>query len=181
MALVTQTVLIKTAGLALGALAMIATPLNAQDPADGLSFDNLPPEEAYDDNLDAPLLLPTRVLSPKDLVRIAAPNGITLQWIDPIARGEVRALVDGDGVWRMIGSQSGAGNAYVGVDGVITEVGENYFTLNGTITIENAPDAGRMCKATADWRFEITQNRKFYRLRHFEWCDGLTDYIDIFF
>ncbi|RNJ62432.1 MAG: hypothetical protein EDM03_13375 [Porphyrobacter sp. IPPAS B-1204] len=167
-------------GLIVAALALVAGPLAAQDAPDTV-HDNLPPEELYNDNYDEPLIQPTRVLSPEDLVRIAAAKGITLQWIDWNTRGEIRTLVDGDGVWRMIGSQAGPANAYVGVDGIITEVGENYFILNGTVTIENAPDAGRMCKATADWRFEITQNRKYYRLRQFEWCDYLTDYIDIYF
>lgn len=162
------------AGAAGAALATV--PLAAQDEVGGL-----PPEELYNDNYDEALPQTTRVLSPPDLVRLAAPKGITLQWIDWGQRGEVRTLVDGDGVWRLMGSQIGPGNAYAGVDGVITEVGENYFILSGTITIENTPDAGRMCKATADWRFEITQNRKYYRLRQFEWCDGLTDYIDIYF
>lgn len=160
-------------GLVAVALALGPGPLAAQDP--------LPPEELYHDNYDESLIEPTRVMSPQDLARIAAPEGITLQWIDWDTRGEVRTLVDADGVWRMTGSQTGPDEAYVGLDGIISEVGENFFTLNGTITIANAPDAGRMCKATADWRFEITQNRKYYRLRRFEWCDGLTDYIDIYF
>lgn len=123
----------------------------------------------------------TRVISLADLNRIAAPKGMTLQWIDWSQRGEVRVVVDGEGVWHMAGSQTGPGNEFAGVDGVITEVGDKYFILEGTITIENTPDAGRRCEATDQWLFEITQNRKYYRLRRFEWCDGLTDYIDIYF
>lgn len=167
-------------GLLAAVLVFASGPLAAQRAPDA-AHDPLPPEELYNDNYGEPLTQSTRVMSPPDLVRIAAPKGITLQWIEWNTRGEVRTLVDRDGVWRMIGSQTGPGEAYVGVDGVISEVGENFFTLNGTITIANAPDAGRMCKATADWRFEVTQNRKYYRLRQFEWCDGLTDYIDIYF
>lgn len=156
--------------------AFAAAPLAAQD-----APEMLPPEELYNDNYDEALPLPTRVLSPPDLVRLAAPKGITLQWIDWNQRGEVRTLVDGDGVWRLVGSQTGPGDAYVGVDGIITAISENAFMLSGTIRIENTPDAGRSCEATADWRFEITQNRRYYRLRQFEWCDDLTDYIDIYF
>jgi hypothetical protein len=47
---------------------------------------------------------------------------------------------------------------------VITEIGDDYFLLNGRITIGDTPDAGRSC----------------YRLREFERCDYLTDYADIY-
>jgi hypothetical protein len=40
---------------------------------------------------------------------------------------------------------------------------------------------GRRCEQTGEWRFAVTQNRKYWRLRQFEWCDYLTDYIDIYF
>lgn len=169
----------------IAAMAMAAMPLAAQDgpgedaKAYPAGFSDRTENGAEADNL--PHAAPTRVISLDDLNRIAAPKGITLQWIDWDTRGEVRVLVDGDGVWQMFGSQSGPDGAYVEVDGVITEVGRNYFTFTGKITIENTPDAGRKCEATDNWRFEITQNRKYYRLRQFEWCDNLTDYIDIYF
>lgn len=124
---------------------------------------------------------PTRVISPADLTRIASARGMTLQWISWDTRGDVQVQVDNGGVWRLAASQSGPGGASAGVHGVITEVGPNYFTLSGTITIRNTPDPGRSCEATGNWRFEITQNRKYYRLRRFEWCDRLTDYVDIYF
>ena len=67
------------------------------------------------------------------------------------------------------------------VEGRIVEIGEGYFTLDGVVSISNAPDAGRECRADKTWHFAITRNRKYYRLREFEWCDGLTDYVDIYF
>lgn len=124
---------------------------------------------------------PTRVVSLAGLNRIASPKGMTLQWINQAQRGDVRVVVDGEGVWHMAGSQTGPNNQYVSVDGFMHEVGDKYFIIEGTITIRNAPDAGRSCEARDTWLFEITQNRKYYRLRRFEWCDGLTDYIDIYF
>ena len=54
-------------------------------------------------------------------------------------------------------------------------------TFIGTIRIADTPDRGRLCEQTKSWRFAITQRRKYYRLREFEWCDGLTDYIDLHF
>lgn len=166
-------------GIVMAAAGVLAAqPLAAQD---NTGEGAVPPIGHYHDDGDEALPIPTRVISLDDLNRLAATKGITLQWIDWTARGQVRVLVADDGVWRIIGSQTGPGDAFVGVDGVITEVGPNYFTLTGTVTIENTPDPGRNCKATDNWRFEITQNRKYYRLRQFEWCDGLTDYIDIYF
>lgn len=165
--------------LALAAAMLAAGPLAAQDVApDG--FEDHPIEFYHNDGEDLPPS-PTRVISLDDLNRIAAPKGMTLQWIDGPQRGQVRVLVDGEGVWRMMGSHNGPDGAYVGVDGLITEVGTNYFMLTGKVAIENTPDGGRRCEAMANWRFEITQNRKYYRLRQFEWCDYLTDYIDIHF
>ena len=29
--------------------------------------------------------------------------------------------------------------------------------------------------------FRVTQNRKYWRLQQMEVCDGLTDYVDIYF
>jgi len=27
----------------------------------------------------------------------------------------------------------------------------------------------------------VTQNRRYWRIRTFEWCDDLTDYVDVYF
>ena len=67
------------------------------------------------------------------------------------------------------------------LDGTITEIGAGYFTFEGTIRITDTPDPGRQCEDNKSWHFAVTQNRPYYRLREFEWCDGLTDYIDIYF
>ena len=125
--------------------------------------------------------MPTRITSVSDLARIAAPKGVTLQWISWDYRGEARVLVNGTGQWFLDARQSGDGDAFVSVNGMITEIGDKYFILDGTSSILNTPDPGRRCEAQDKWRFEITQNRQYYRLRRFEWCDGLTDYIDIYF
>ncbi len=123
---------------------------------------------------------PTRILSQTDADRLLGNTGITLQWIDWDTRGPVNVRVDERGVWRLYGRQFKAGEEVV-VDGVITEIGDGYFTLQGTVTIANTPDPGRFCQRGKAWHFAITQGRKYYRLREFEWCDELTDYVDIYF
>jgi hypothetical protein len=122
----------------------------------------------------------TRIDSPRDPQRLAAPKGVTLQWIDWNTRGSVH--VTRGATWRLTASQAQAGGpGRLHLDGTVTEIGKRTFTFRGTIRIADTPDQGRRCEATKDWHFAVTQNRPYYRLREFEWCDGLTDYIDIHF
>lgn len=124
---------------------------------------------------------PTRVLSQRDADRLLGNTGLTLQWISWDYRGQVAISEDRRGIYTIDGEQRGEDGALVRVQGTIAEIGADYFILDGTITIENTPDAGRRCQQTKPWRFAITQNRQYYRLREFEWCDRLTDYVDIYF
>lgn len=124
---------------------------------------------------------PTRVLSTKAAQRLAANKGLTLQWIDWNTRGTAVVRREGK-VWRLRGAQAEAGGpGRLFLDGTITEIGADYFTFEGRIAITDTPDAGRKCDKSKTWHFAITQNRRYYRLREFEWCDGLTDYVDIHF
>ena len=122
----------------------------------------------------------TEVSSERDAKRLRTAQGITTQWIGWEKRGDVHVARGPDGVWRINGLQRGDGGR-LAVDGTITEIGEDYFLMDGRIVISNTPDRGRLCMADKVWRFEVTQNRTYYRLREFEWCDGLTDYVDIYF
>ena len=124
---------------------------------------------------------PTRVLSTTDVERLRTVQGITLQWVDWDQRGDVSVSEGGDGVWRLSAEQLDESGAGVRVEGIITEIGEDYFLLDGRVQIADTPDIGRSCDATKVWRFAATQRRAYYRLREFEWCDYLTDYIDIYF
>lgn len=160
--------------------AVMAAPLAAQDtPPEAWEGQN--PEIFDAEGGDSEGNAPTRVLSAADLGRIAAPKGIGWHWIAPAARGPAKVSVDPLGRWMIEAGQTGPNNAALEVSGWIREIGPNYFELLGTITMKNAPDAGRACEEFGNWRFEITQNRKYYRLRRFEWCDSLTDYIDLYF
>jgi len=125
-----------------------------------------------------PVTEATRVTSKRDAGRLRAAKGVTLQWIDWNTRGSVR-VVPGR-TWLITGAQAQAGGpGRLFLDGTIVAIGRDHFTFRGLIRMTDTPDAGRTCEATKDWHFAITQNRPYYRLREFEWCDGLTDYIDI--
>jgi len=113
--------------------------------------------------------------------RLKHNTGITLQWIGWDDRGVVMFREAG-GVSYLSGGQiDPAGGGSLWLDGEVIDAGDDYFTFEGLIRIANSPDTGRICEDTKRWHFAITQDRKYYRLREFEWCDGLTDYIDIYF
>lgn len=123
----------------------------------------------------------TRVLAPAMAAKLKANKGVTLQWIDWDTRGTANVTVK-RGIWHLTAAQveaGGAGRLYL--DGTVTEIGADYFLFDGTVKIDDTPDAGRHCEARKVWRFAITQNRPYWRLREFEWCDGLTDYVDVYF
>lgn len=122
----------------------------------------------------------TRVLDRAALERLLANKGVTLQWLDWITRGTAHARWEGETL-RLTAAQARSGSGRLFVDGVVEEIGADYFTFRGTIRIEDTPDAGRRCEKDKSWHFAVTQNRPYWRLREFEWCDGLTDYIDIYF
>jgi hypothetical protein len=123
----------------------------------------------------------TRIHDRPAAERLLHNKGVTLQWLDWNTRGTAHVFREGRRL-RMRAAQAQAGGpGRLFVDGTVTEIGRDWFTFRGTIRITDTPDLGRKCEATKDWRFAITQNRRYYRLREFEWCDGLTDYIDIYF
>jgi len=121
------------------------------------------------------------VLSQADAARLLGNTGVTLQWIDWNTRGSA-SVTQEDGVWHLRAAQAQAGGpGRLFLDGVVSEIGAGYFTFDGTIRIIDTPDLGRRCEARKTWHFAVTQNRPYYRLREFEWCDGLTDYVDVHF
>jgi len=163
----------------LAALSLLAA-CAAQDTAPPESAPPPPPQDA-----SAPVWTPppepTRILDRAGLDRLLANKGTTLQWIDWDRRGSVHARMEGETL-RLTGIQTahdGPGKLFF--DGAVVELGAGYFTFRGTIRITDTPDRGRVCEAEKLWHFAITQNRPYYRLREFEWCDGLTDYVDIYF
>jgi hypothetical protein len=122
----------------------------------------------------------TVILDQAAATKLLAADGVTLQWIDWNHRGQLNVRSEA-GTIRLSGSQAqsdGPGRLFL--DGEVREIGADYFIFDGVIQIDETPDPGRHCKADKLWRFAVTQNRPYWRLREFEWCDGLTDYVDIY-
>ena len=126
---------------------------------------------------------PTRILDQSAAARLLSNSGLTLQWIGWDKRGTLNSGKRDGQLWlKGVQHAPGGGRGLLTIDGHVTEIGTGYFTFSGEIVIEGTPDAGRICKMRRqDWRFAITEGRKYWRLRQFEWCDGLTDYVDIYF
>jgi len=123
----------------------------------------------------------TRILDQKGAERLMRNEGVTLQWNGWEERGPLWVAVTKSGHWSLLGGQQGEQGGFLDLEGFITEIGPDYFVFQGTIKMIGTPDDDRFCNITKQWRFAVTQNRSYYRLREFEWCDGLTDYIDIYF
>lgn len=117
------------------------------------------------------------------LVRLRRNSGMTLQWIDfnRNPRGRVTVSERG-GLVHLNGTQvdrSGAGR--VELYGDVLEIGPRSFTFRGRIMIENAPDPDRECLRDGTYEFRVTQQRRYWRLQQMTVCDGLTDYVDIYY
>ena len=129
----------------------------------------------------APAPAPTRILDAAAAQRLRANKGVTLQWIDWDHRGSAHVTV-ANGVWTLRAAQAEAkGPGRLFLEGRVTEIGRDYFLFDGIVRITDTPDNGRSCELRDSWRFAVTQNRRYWRIRTFEWCDRLTDYIDIYF
>ena len=122
----------------------------------------------------------TEVRDPLALRKLMGNSGITLQWIGWEKRGKLKAVKQGE-VVHLSGGQTGADGAKLEIEGDVLAIDTKHFILRGRVTIKDSPDGERICVKDGDSEFAITQNRKYWRLREFEWCDQLTDYVDIYF
>lgn len=115
------------------------------------------------------------------LEKLLGNTGVTLQWISWDYRGPITASWQGDTLYLLGEQKAKDGNGRVAFEGQVVSIDAVQFVFRGTISISDTPDAGRQCKKTGNSIFAITQNRPYWRMREFEWCDYLTDYIDIYF
>jgi hypothetical protein len=112
------------------------------------------------------------------LARLRANSGLALQWVSWDRRGRLAVTAQG-GLYHLRGTQAGRGR--LELDGDVLEIGATSFAFRGRIAIVDAPDPGRNCIRDGTYEFRITRNRHYWRLQQMEACDGLTDYVDIYF
>lgn len=115
------------------------------------------------------------------LARLRRNSGITLQWIsfESAARGHLTVSERGRRVHLRGAQRMGGGE--LTLDGDVVEIGARSFTFQGEISIAGTPDATRNCLRDGTYEFRVTGKRRYWRLQQMEVCDGLTDYVDIYF
>jgi len=117
------------------------------------------------------------------LNRLRRNSGITLQWIsfETAQRGHIVAQMNG-GLLHLSGSQRARGaSGRVTLDGDVLRINPRSFIFRGRIVITDVPDPGRNCVRDGAFEFRATGQRRYWRLQQMEQCDGLTDYVDIYF
>ena len=124
---------------------------------------------------------PTLVNDQATLEKILGNSGLTLQWIGWEKRGFINPSWSGKTLYLNGRQDDENGPGSLVIDGIVTQVEKDNFVFEGSIIIQNTPDDGRNCVKNGKSNFAITQGRKYFRMREFEYCDGLTDYIDIYF
>ena len=130
----------------------------------------------------APAAVPPTVIHDKAaLERLMGNEGVTLQWIDWNRRGDLGVTMPGGTLFLKGGQHAASGPGTLTLDGRVTEIDKAQFRFHGRIVIRDTPDAGRTCVRDGDFTFAITQKRHYWRLQEMEMCDGLTDYVDIYF
>lgn len=108
---------------------------------------------------------------------------LSLQWISWDYFGTA-TVTDKNGVLSLKGEQKQRGGKdYLKIDGTITSIDKNEFTFSGTIVMQvSHNNSGEPCKREGEMTFAIKGRRRYWRLQQMDNpCDGVTDYVDIFF
>jgi hypothetical protein len=123
----------------------------------------------------------TQVLDSAAVRRLKGSRGIALQWISWDNLGRLK-VTGSDGVIHLDGSQSQRnGSGRLAISGDVVSIDRSSFTFKGSISIYNAPGDRKECLRDGVFNFRITGSRQYWRLQEMEACEGLTDYVDIFF
>lgn len=108
---------------------------------------------------------------------------LSLQWISWDYFGAA-SVINRNGVLHLKGEQKSRKNSdFVKIDGVIVSIDEKEFIFDGTIVtqIDHIND-GEPCERAGEMTFRITGKRRYWRLQEMDNpCDGVTDYVDIYF
>lgn len=140
-----------------------------------------PPVQAEPVGIPLPPVQATEVRDLAALEELRGNSGLTLQWVGWEKRGLVEVSQRGDVVHLKGAQVAPDGKGRVELEGDVLSIDSNDFIFRGRIEITDTPDVGRKCVKEGDSEFAITQGRRYWRMREFEWCDDLTDYIDIYF
>ena len=168
----------KMIGLALPLIASLALPACTMQ---GGNAESGPPPVTPASPPSALLVTATQVRDQAALEKLRGNSGLTLQWIGWDRRGTLDVSQRGPVVHLRGAQVAPDGIGRLEIEGDVLNIEADRFTFVGRIAITNTPDAGRRCVKNGVVEFAITQGRKYWRMREFEYCDQLTDYVDIYF
>ncbi len=108
---------------------------------------------------------------------------LSLQWISWDYFGAATVSNKG-GILYLKGEQTSRKDSdFVRINGTITEINAKDFKFEGTIITQVSHiNGGKPCTREGEMTFKITGTRKYWRLAEMDNpCEGVTDYVDIFF
>jgi hypothetical protein len=119
---------------------------------------------------------------------LAGIHDLTLQWISWEDRGRITFTSIGKDKYTVEGIQDGIKTkgeckvCYLKIKGVIEKITSENLKFTGKIESSvHFIDSGNPCIKEGTFSFVATGNRKYWRCQNMEGCDGVTDYIDIYF
>jgi hypothetical protein len=119
---------------------------------------------------------------------LAGNHDLTLQWISWEDRGSITFIPIDQDKYRVEGYQDGnkvkakCQGCYLKIKGIIEEVSLENLKFTGRIeTSVHFIDSGNPCIKEGTFNFVAKGNRKYWRCQNMDGCEGVTDYIDIYF
>lgn len=108
---------------------------------------------------------------------------LSLQWISWDYFGAATVTNRGGSLYLKGEQKQRGGTDFVRINGKITEINAKSFVFDGTIVTQVSHiNGGQPCERTGEMTFKITGSRKYWRLMEMDNpCEGVTDYVDIFF
>jgi len=106
----------------------------------------------------------------------------SLQWISWEEFGTATIFKDAEGALFIDAYQALNGDA-VALTGRVIAIDAKTFIVDGELwTQVSHINGGNVCPRSGNFTFKATGNRKYWRLQEMENpCDGVTDYVDVFF
>ncbi len=106
----------------------------------------------------------------------------SLQWISWEKFGTATISKDAEGKLFIDARQALDGDE-VTLTGRVTAIDAKTFIVDGELRTQVSHiNGGKVCPRSGSFTFKATGNRKYWRLQEMENpCDGVTDYVDVFF
>jgi hypothetical protein len=152
--------------------------------------DNLGSPEAYSKPGEGKTIKKKKKLIPQtnDISEIEGRHKLSLQWISWDDFGYIDFEKIDANIYKVKGIQESnesneeCRDCFLKIEGKITQISEKVLSFTGKIEssvhyIQN----GTPCVKEGTFEFKSTGNRKYWRCQNMNGCDGVTDYVDIYF